>query len=136
MPEANRAPRPLRIARVVMWVQTGASVFIAAAQLLEVSELTAHGEDVTAATRLVSIVDPIVVVLLAVAAVFVVSRRRWARPLALAMEAVVMLSGVVNLFSGYVQAVVAFGIAIWVVTLLTRPEVGDWLEGRPPLGLG
>ena len=134
--ETDRAPRPLRVARVVMWVQTVASAFIAAAQLLDVSELAAHGEGVPAVARLVSIVDPIVVVLLVVAAIFVVSRRRWARPLAIAMEVVVLLGGVVNLFTGYVQAVVAFGIAIWVVTLLTRPEVGEWLDRRTPLDLG
>jgi len=135
MSETERAPRPLRVARVVMWVQAAASAFIAAAQLLDVSELAEHGEDVPGLARFVSIVDPIVVVLLAVAAAVVASRRRWARPLAIGMEVVVLLSAVVNLFSGYVQAVVAFGIAIWVVTLLTRADVTDWLEGRPPARL-
>jgi hypothetical protein len=124
------APKALRVARVILYIQAVASLLGAVVQLLEVVSRVQHGQDVSGLAYYGAVANPLVGVLLLVSAALVVSGRTWVRPLALVLEAIAILNGVLNVIFGFPQAVAAILIAIGVITLLSRAEVGDWIERR------
>ena len=130
-PPANpqaELPKPLRTARVLIWIQTAASALLLVLVLGEVASIAEHGQEMTALGSLEVVDDPIVVVLAVVASIFIASRKRWVRPLVVMVEALAVLNGIINVVNGAVGGFVAIVLAIVVVSLVFRPEVTAWVE--------
>ncbi|MGW4487757.1 hypothetical protein ACWEOE_28395 [Amycolatopsis sp. NPDC004368] len=108
----------MRVARWVMAVQAVASAGIWVVQLLTVRARLDHGQDVPGAGWLVLVLNPVIAVLVGVAAVFL--PREWAVTLAVAMEVVGVVCALISVITGYDQAVVAIWLAIDVITLVVR----------------
>jgi inner membrane protein involved in colicin E2 resistance len=130
VPDA-RPPRPLRTARVILWIQVAATGLLLVLQYVELASIEQHGEQVSSIGHFEIIENPIVFVIAVVAAIFVTSRRPWSRPLAIIVEMLAIINGIINVVSGLVAGIAAIGLAISVIMLLSRAEVSDWLNDRP-----
>jgi hypothetical protein len=108
-----------RIIQVVLFAQAGASVAIWVVQLLTISARLDHNQDVAGEVWFVAVVNPVIVVLVALAALFV-RTRSWACSLAVAMELVGMVGALVSVITGFYQALAAIALAIAVITVLVR----------------
>ncbi|MEV0067540.1 hypothetical protein [Amycolatopsis sp. NPDC050768] len=109
----------VRTARWVMAVQAVASIGIWVVQLLTVLERLDHGQDVPGSVWLVLVLNPVIAVLVAVAAAFL-AWHAWAATLGVAMEVIGVVSALISVITGYYQAVVAIVLAIAVITLIVR----------------
>ena len=115
----EKAERGLRIARVVMFVQAAASLGIWVVQLLTTTNRLDHGQDVPGSVWFVLFVNPVVAVLAAVAAAFLLTRS-WARLLGVVVEAVGCVGSLISVITGFYQAAVAFAVAVVVIVLIGR----------------
>lgn len=111
--------RWLRIIQVVLFAQAAASVAIWIVQLLTISARLDHNQEVPGTVWFVAVVNPVIALLVAVAALFV-RTRSWARSLAIAMEVVGMVGALVSVITGFYQALAAIALAIAVITVLVR----------------
>lgn len=109
----------VRTARGIMFAQAVASLGIWVIQLLTTSVRLDHNQDVPGTVRLVLVVNPVLAILVAVAAAFL-ARRRWARGLAQFVEVLGVISAVISVTTGYYQALVAVALALGVLTLIAR----------------
>jgi hypothetical protein len=89
-------------------------------QLRTTASHVEHNQDVPGPTVLVNVVNPLIALLLAVAASFLISRPSWARPLAMTMESIGIIGTIVTVVTGFYQAVVAIVLAIGVIVLIRR----------------
>jgi hypothetical protein len=128
-PRRGTVPKVVKVAGVIIYVQAVASVFIAAAQLVSVVQQVQHGQDVSGLAYFGAVLNPLVAILLLVCAALVMSGRPSGRPLALMLEAVVILNGVMNVVSGYVAAVTEIVIALVVLVLLSLTQVRNIRRG-------
>jgi hypothetical protein len=110
--------RQLRIAQVIMFAQAVASLGVWVVQLLTISERLDHNQDVAGSVWFVIVINPLIAALVALAGAFL-TRRRWARNLALFMEAVGAVSALISVITGFYQAVIAILLAIGVIVLVT-----------------
>lgn len=108
-----------RIAQRVMFAQAVASLGIWVVQLLTIRVRLDHGQEVPGSVWLVIMVNPLIAILVAVAAAFLV-RRPWARGLAVFMEVIGALCALVSVITGYYQALIAILLAIGVIVLVAR----------------
>ncbi|HKN98584.1 MAG TPA: hypothetical protein VJX10_15805 [Pseudonocardiaceae bacterium] len=108
-----------------------ATGLLLALQFVELASIEEHGQELSGLGHFEVIENPIVFVVAVIAAIFVTSRRPWARPLAVIVEMLAIINGVINVVSGLPTGVVAIGLAATVITLLARPEVGAWFNQRP-----
>jgi hypothetical protein len=100
-----------------MFAQAVASLGIWVVQLLTISVRLDHGQEVPGSVWLVIVINPLIAILVAVAAVFLV-RRSWARGLAVFMEVVGAMSALVSVITGFYQAAIAILLAIGVIVLV------------------
>ncbi|MFI5613701.1 hypothetical protein [Amycolatopsis sp. NPDC051903] len=107
----------IRTAQGVMYVQAVASLGIWVVQLLTLTERLDHGQDVPGSVWLVLVLNPVIVVLVALAAVFLV-RRPWAKGLAVFLEVVGAVSALISVTTGYYQALFAILLACGVIVLV------------------
>jgi hypothetical protein len=112
------AGRQLRIAQGIMFVQAVASLGIWVVQLLTINVRLDHGQDVAGSVWFVIVLNPLIALLVALAAAFL-TRRPWARGLALFMETVGAVGALVSVITGFYQAGVAIVLAIVVMALVT-----------------
>ena len=120
-------PKPLRAARVILWIQTGLVALGTILEFVAIAELTDHGEEVGAYNTFAVIDNVVVVVIALIAALFIVKRRS-AWGLAFFVEALAGLNGILNLVHGAFLGVVEIGLAIGVVVLLLNPQVTNWFQ--------
>ncbi|WP_326837072.1 hypothetical protein VSH64_19600 [Amycolatopsis rhabdoformis] len=104
-------------ARGVMVTQAVASAGIWVVQVLTVLERLDHGQDVPGAVWLVLVVNPVIAVLVAVAAAML-TRQQWAKPLAVGLEVIGALCALISVLTGYYQAVIAILLAFVVIALI------------------
>jgi hypothetical protein len=124
-------PKPLRTARIILWIQVAATGLLLALQFAELASIEQHGQEVTGLGHFELVENPVVFVVAVIAAIFVASRRPWARSLVFVVEVLAIMNGVINLVSGVPAGVVAIGLAVTVITLVARPEVSAWINRRP-----
>lgn len=131
----------LRIAQGVMVAQAAASIAIWVVQLLTIAGRLDHNQDVSGSVWFVAVVNPVIALLVGVAAVFLPSRS-WARVLGIVMECVGALGALVSVITGFYQALAAIAIAIAVITLIHRYRVqshylssGSRRSENPPEGV-
>ncbi|RZQ62948.1 hypothetical protein [Amycolatopsis suaedae] len=110
--------RQLRIAQVVMFAQAAASLGIWIVQLLTISTRLDHNQEVPGSVWFVIVVNPLLAALVALAAAFL-TRRPWARGLAIAVESLGIVSAVTSIITGYYQAVIAILLAVGVMLLVS-----------------
>jgi glucan phosphoethanolaminetransferase (alkaline phosphatase superfamily) len=108
----------MKTARTVMFAQAVASLGIWVVQVSTTSVRFGHNQEVPGTVWLVLVTNPVITALVALAAVFL-TRRSWARGLAVAMEVVGVVSALVSVSTGYYQALIAIALAVGVVTLVT-----------------
>ncbi|QUQ64864.1 hypothetical protein JJ691_25850 [Kutzneria sp. CA-103260] len=108
----------VRTARAVMFAQAVASLGIWVVQVLTTIVRLGHNQEVPGSVWLVLVVNPLITILVAVAAALL-TRRSWARGLAVVMEVVGVVSALVSVFTGFYQAVIAIVLAIGVIVLVT-----------------
>ncbi|HEY2698364.1 MAG TPA: hypothetical protein VGJ45_23080 [Pseudonocardiaceae bacterium] len=121
-------PKPLRTARVLIWIQFAASALLLILVFSEVASIADHGQEMTSLGSFEVVEDPIVVVLALIAAIFIASRKQWVRPLVVIVEALAVMNGIINVVNGAVAGLVGIVLAIFVVSLMFRPEVTAWGE--------
>ncbi|MGQ0841212.1 hypothetical protein [Actinokineospora sp.] len=109
--------RQLRVAQIIMFAQAVASLGIWVVQLLTISARLDHNQVVAGSVWFVIVINPLIAVLIALAAAFL-TRRPWARSLALVMEVVGAVGALISFVTGYPQAVIAVLLAIGVVVLV------------------
>jgi lysylphosphatidylglycerol synthetase-like protein (DUF2156 family) len=127
-----------RITQVVLFAQAAASVAIWIVQLLTIAARLDHNQEVPGTVWFVAVVNPVIALLVAVAALFL-RTRSWARSLAVAMEVVGIVGALVSVITGFYQALAAIALAIAVITVLVRYRTagaGDigTVRRRPPEG--
>jgi hypothetical protein len=113
----------LKIARVMMVCQALASLGVWVGQLQDTFSRMDHNQDVYPQAVLVDILNPLIALALLAGAIFLGSRR-WARPLALTMEYVGVGSALINVITGFYQAGAAIALAVAVIVLIHRSDVG------------
>jgi hypothetical protein len=124
----TEVPKPLRTARVLIWIQFAASALLLILVFSEVASIADHGQEMTSLGSFEVVEDPIVVVLALIAAIFIASRKQWVRPLVVIVEALAVMNGIINVVNGAVAGLVGIVLAIFVVSLMFRPEVTAWGE--------
>lgn len=107
----------VRTAQVVMFAQAVASVGIWVVQLLTITVRLDHDQDVPGSVWLVIVINPLIAILVALAAAFLI-RRPWARGLAVFVEVVGAVSALISALTGFYQAVIAILLAIGVIVLV------------------
>lgn len=128
VPPRIAPPKPLRTARIILWIQVAATGLLLVVQFAQLSSIEEHNQELSGLGRFEVIENPIVFVVAVIAAIFVASRRPWARPLAVVVEVLAIMNGIINVVSGLPSGIVAIGLAVTVITLLARAEVGAWLQ--------
>jgi hypothetical protein len=124
----GEVPRPLRIARVILWIQFAGTALLTLVEFAQISTLSQHGQDVPGSTVFVLIDDPLVSILALISAIFIAKPRTWVRPLATVVESIAILNGVINIVGGAFAGVIGIGLAIWVIFLLFNSGVTAWLR--------
>jgi hypothetical protein len=124
------APKLVRLIRVILYVQAAATLLGLAITVMTIVERFDHNQDVDPLAYLSIGVGLLAGIALLACAVRVGAGPSWIRPLALTAEAVVILIGLINVVSGFLQGAGAIALGVGVVVLLFRPEVEDWLTER------
>ncbi|MCG8919785.1 hypothetical protein L6E12_28825 [Actinokineospora sp. PR83] len=124
------AERGLRAARTIMCVQAVATSGIWVVQLLKVISRLDHNQNVPFEVWAVVVLNPVIAVVVAVAAKFLLSRPS-ARSAGVVVELVGCGGAVISVVTGYYQAVVAFALAVVVIVLIRKYEAAVFF--RPPL---
>lgn len=109
----------LRIARAVMFAQAVASLGIWVVQVLTIAGRLDHNQVVPGSVWLVAVVNPVIAVLAAVAAAFLLTRA-WARTLGVAVEVAGCVGSLISVLTGFPQAAVAIAVAVAVIVLIRR----------------
>ncbi|MCK2238753.1 MULTISPECIES: hypothetical protein [unclassified Crossiella] len=120
MDTAVRTPRGLTAARVIMFAQAVASLGTWVVQLLTISTRLDHGQTVTGFAWVVVVANPLIALLVFLAALRLLASPAWARPLAVTMQVVGMVTAAITAFTGFYQGVLAIGLAIAVIVLISR----------------
>jgi|SRR5882757_7853173 len=100
-----------------MFAQAVASLGIWVVQLLTISSRLEHNQDVAGSVWFVIVVNPLITALVALAAAFL-TRRSWARALAVFMEVVGIVGALTSVITGFYQAGIAIVLAIGVMVLV------------------
>lgn len=125
----NVAPKPLRTARVILYVQGVATLLQTALFVWVIIEAGSHGQEVTWFARPLVVADLLLGVLALVSAATIVAQGRpWSWLLAVVVEVFAILFGLINVFTGSLPAVVGLVLAIVVVRSLFRADVQEWLD--------
>jgi hypothetical protein len=95
-------------------------------QFSTVASIDQHGEQLSGLGRFEVIENPIVLVLAVIAAIFVASRQPWARSLAVIVELLAIINGIINMASGLTAGIGAIALAFAVIAQLSRPETIAW----------
>ncbi|WP_163509426.1 hypothetical protein [Fodinicola acaciae] len=127
----DEAPKSLRTVRVILYIQ-GILGIIGALLLFAVLSATPDAPGWVVGVILLSLVAAVLLVV--VAATIVSPGRKWPWTLAVVVEAFAVLSGLVNVFTGAVQALVGVGLGIVVLAHLSRADVREYLGlSRPTI---
>jgi hypothetical protein len=127
-PPREGAPMAVQLARIVMGVQGLATVL----QMVSLLAVVEHLDDGPNHAYLVIAFNSTLGVLLLVCAAILAAEWTWARPLAVVVESVGVLSGVVNVASGALPGVVTVLIATGVIVLLSVSGVRAGGQGGSP----
>ncbi|GAA2813838.1 hypothetical protein [Crossiella cryophila] len=120
MDTAVGTPRGLTVARVIMFAQAVATLGVWVVQLLTISTRLDHGQHVSGFAWVVIVANPAIAVLLFLAALRLLAGPDWARPLAVTMQVIGMVTAAITAFTGFYQGVLAIGLAIVVIVLISR----------------
>lgn len=124
------APKQVRVVRVILYVQAVATLLGLAVTVMTVVERFDHNQDVNPLAYVSIAVSAFAAIALLACAIRVVAGPSWVRPLALTAETIVILTGLVNVVTGFIQGIGAMALGIAVVVLFFRREVEDWLDER------
>lgn len=134
MTEQQRVSMPGRLigVLVVLVFQMLANGFIGWAVLDELNEDASHGMsmDGTGVLYFLGYLSVAVAVLLLVCVAFTVRPRPWVRPVVITIEAVSIISGLVNLVNGAVAGLVGITIAIVVIAVMMNEDVVEWYRAK------
>lgn len=128
---SGTAPAALRAVRVILYVQGGATLLALVGIVLEIKSRLDHGQDVNGIAYVFGVISVGCAVLALLCATAIVARgRNWARPVALGLEVVTIVYGLINIFTGVLTGLGEIAVGVVVIVLLTRVSVQDWVDGR------
>lgn len=126
----NIAPGPLRAVRVILYIQAAATVLGLVATALEITSRVGHGQEVPGITYVLGLVSLVCAVVAAVCAASIVAQGRyWARRAVMALEVVTIIYGLINILHGALAGIGEIVVGVAVMILLSRHDVGEWIEG-------
>jgi lysylphosphatidylglycerol synthetase-like protein (DUF2156 family) len=119
--EARRAKRGFRISQVIMFVQAALSLWIGITLLFTMTDWLERGRAVPGSSWFAMVACLVLGVSTAIAAMALLTRW-WARPLGTAVECVMCVVALINVITGFYQAVAGLALAIMVITLICTYE--------------
>jgi hypothetical protein len=132
MTEQQKVSMPGRLVGVlvVLVIQMIGNGFLGWVLVDELNEDASHGMsmDGSGGFYFVGYLSIAVALVLLVCAVLTVRPRAWVRPVVIAVEAVSIISGLVDLVNGAVAALLGIVIAIVVIATLMSEEVVEWYQ--------
>lgn len=127
----DTAPGALRAARVILYVQGGATLLALVGIAVEIKSRFDHGQEVLGINYVFGLVSIVCAVVAVVCAATIVQRRRfWVRPTAMALEVITILYGIINIAQGAFAGLGEIVVGIVVIVLLGRADVREWIDGR------
>lgn len=128
MTDTQRVSMPGRLigVLVVLVIQLVGNGFIGWLLVSELNEDASHGADVDGGLYFLGYLSLAVAALLAVCFVCTIRPRPWARPMIITIEAVSIISGLVNLVNGAVGGLLGIVIAGVVIATLLNEESVEW----------
>jgi hypothetical protein len=122
----ERTPGMVKWAIGGLWFQTvvnalGVLLLFSAAQ-----DRADHGQDGAGLLRTIGVVSLLVAVLLAVCAIMAVRGTPWVWWLAIGLQVIAMVGGLITLVSGNVGTIVGIAVAAGIVWLLRARESQEW----------
>jgi hypothetical protein len=130
MVDRQRVSMPGRLIGVliVLGFQVLANGFIGWALIDELNEDASHGAsmDGTGFYYFLGYLSLVVAAVLLVCGVCTVRPQPWARPVIITIEAVAIISGLINLVSGAIAGLLGIVIAAVVIAVLMNEDVEEW----------
>lgn len=132
MTEQQQVSIPGRLigALVVLALQILSNGFLGWVLIDELNEDAEHGGTVDGAGLyyFVGYLSVVVAVVLLVCAVLTLRPQAWVRPVIITIEALAIISGVINLVNGAVLSLVGIAIAITVIAVMMSEDARDWYQ--------
>lgn len=119
-------PGKVKLVIAILWFQTVLNAFGALTVFLEAQSRADHGQEGVGALRGVGVLSLVAVVLLAASAGVAVRGTSWGWWLALILEIVAMVNGLIVLVSGNVVAFLGIALAACVISLLCTRQTQEW----------
>ncbi|HEX6354964.1 hypothetical protein [Actinophytocola sp.] len=134
MTEQQKVSMPGRLigVLVVLAIQMIGNGFLGWVLIDELNEDAEHGSSMDGAGGyyFIGYLSVAIAFVLLVCAVLTISPRAWVRPVIITVEAVSIVSGLINLVNGAVASLLGIVIAIVVISTLLSQEVVDWYQQR------
>lgn len=124
-------PGRLRAVMAVLVFQALANLFLGWVILDSLGQAAAEGVSGTGVGYLIGYLTLALAALLVLCVVYTVRPRAWVRPVIMAVQWFVILNGTVSLLGGSVTGLVAIGIGIAVLVLLSDARVRTWYQYGP-----
>jgi hypothetical protein len=132
MTEQQQVSIPGRLigALVVLALQILSNGFLGWVLIDELNEDADHGRTVDGAGLyyFVGYLSVVVAVVLLVCAVLTLRPQAWVRPVIITIEALAIISGVINLVNGAVLSLVGIALAITVIAVMMSEDARDWYQ--------
>ncbi|MFC0432097.1 hypothetical protein [Kutzneria buriramensis] len=128
--DAHRVSMPGRLRGVlaVLVLQVLGNGFVG---WVVVSSLSQDGGSGTGLDYLVGYLSLALAVLLVLCIACTVRPQPWVRPTVITIQALLILSGVVNLVAGSLTGFIGIGVGIAVIGMLNKSDVRNWYEYGP-----
>lgn len=127
-PAEPPAGKPVQVKWLVavLWIQTALNALFTLLLFWGAQDLSSHGEGGAGTLAGLGVLSLVVVVLLLASAVAAMDGKRWGWMLALVMEIIAIVSGIIGVATGNPASVAGIGIAGGVISLLVRPQTKEW----------
>ena len=132
MTEQQRVSMPGRLigVLVVLAIQIIGNGFIGWVLIDELNEDASHGMSMDGAGvfYVLGYLSLVVAAVLLVCAVFTVRPRSWARPVIVTVEALAIISGLINLVNGAITGLIGIIVAITIIAVLNSEDAREWYQ--------
>lgn len=120
-------PRQLKFIRVFLWIQAVLNILVSAlVTSLAINELD-HGNEEAGLALALALLGFVVAVVLIACAIRISRGSSWVRPTVIGVEGLVVVMGVISLFSGgAVTQLLGMAIAVAIIVTLNKPEERAW----------
>lgn len=132
MVERQRVSMPGRLigVLVVLGIQILGNGFLGWAVIDELNDDASHGAsmDGTGILYFFGYLSMMLAVVLLVCGVFTVRPKAWARPVIITIEAIAIISGLINLVNGAIAGLIGIVVATVVISVLMSEDAREWYQ--------